>query len=417
MKRFENTKGLTIDDIEESGAYSQTLLDELKNRNFQKLLELPIEVRADIDFMEPLLYAVKNTLDTFQVYEYYSPSLQNNLELASEIVESEPYLLENTPISNNKQFIVENIETNPEIVKYISVDLKKDNDFIYTLINTNNESIKKEIARNCEIEQILIDNPDLCKDKGFMGAAIDNAVELFKYASDELKNDEEFLKVKSSENEDVIDYVVDNVNDFGTDGIKGVRTSSRNFTIEDCMVIIDEMSENSDDKRYAKIKERIKEKGLEDVHTVRIITAMVAQSDKVSPQLVRKVLNYSMLTMEKIKRELIEKGDESININNMQELITPLILNKLKEKLQLNGINIDADLQQKLDDYKKFYDEFHAKFTEKKLNRNKQKLSLADVNEATKNVKISDVNAQIQEMNEEVRNENKEIDGEAKEEK
>lgn len=74
----------------------------------------------------------------------------------------------------------------------------------------------------------------------------------------------------------MIDDVVDNIQKFGLDGIKGVRESSRDFTIEDCITLIDEMAENSEDERYAKVKAKIQERGLDDVHTVRWVTAMAA---------------------------------------------------------------------------------------------------------------------------------------------
>ena len=243
-----------------------------------------------------------------------------------------------------------------------------------------------------------------------MSTAIDKDVKLLEYASAELRNDKEFLKEKSSQNEKVIDYVVDNIQKFGLEGIKGVRESSRDFTIEDCIALIDEMAENSQDERYEKVKAKIQERGLDDVHTVRWVTAMAAQRDDINPELVKKVLNYSMLTMEKTKQDLTETGEMQINLDNMQELITPLILNRLKEKLQLQGINIEEELQQKLDNYQEFYDKYHAQFKEQKKQANKAKIDLTDINQTTENVKISDIQLETQEIKEAVANENKDID-------
>ena len=94
----------------------------------------------------------------------------------------------------------------------------------------------------------------------------------------------------------------------------------------------------------------------------------------------------------------------------MQELITPLILNRLKEKLQLQGINIEEELQQKLDNYQEFYDKYHAQFKEQKKQANKAKIDLTDINQTTENVKISDIQFETQEIKEAVANENKDID-------
>jgi len=410
MKNFSNNRNLTIKDLEESGIYEQYLLQDLKKGDFRSLSDLPIETRADIEYMEPILFAVKNELNTFRVYKYYAENLQDNVKLASEIVATEPNLIEGTPISRNKQFVIDNIEVNPQIIKYMSPSLKSDTNLIQELSNINNTEIRQEIAKNCEIALAIASNPELSNDKEFMSTAIDKDVKLLEYASDELRNDKEFLKEKSSQNEKVIDYVVDNIQKFGLEGIKGVRESSRDFTIEDCITLIDEMAENSEDERYAKVKAKIQERGIEDVHTVRWVTAMAAQRDDINPELVKKLLNYSMLTMEKTKQDLTETGEMQINLDNMQELITPLILNRLKEKLQLQGINIEDELQQKLDNYQEFYDKYHAQFKEQKKQANKAKIDLTDINQTTENVKISDVQFETQEIKEAVANENKDID-------
>lgn len=366
MKKFSNNRIITIKDLEESGMYEQSLLKALTIGDFRELSALPIEKRADRDYMEPILFAVKNELNTFEVYKYYAENLQDNVELASEIVLTEPNLIDGTPISRNKQFIVENIEVSPELIRYMSPALKSDPNLIQKLSNIDNPEVKEEIAKNCEIALVIANNPKLSNDKDFMSSAMDKDVKFLEYASDDLKNDKEFLKEKSSQNEKVIDYVVDNIQEFGPEGIKGVRESSRNFTLEDCINLIDEMAQNSEDERYAKVKNKIQERGIDDIHTVRWVTAMAAQRDDINPESVKKILNYSMLTMEKTKQGLTGKEEKQINPNDVQELITPLILNRLKEKLQLQGINIEEGLQQKLDNYQEFYDKYYTEFKEQK---------------------------------------------------
>ena len=162
------------------------------------------------------------------------------------------------------------------------------------------------------------------------------------------------------------------------------------------------MAENSDDERYKKVKQKVMERGIEDVHTVRWVTAMVAQDDNISPESVNKILNYSMLTMEKTRKSLTKSGEMEINQDNMQELITPLILNRLKGKLQAQNIDIDKNLQKKLDEYTKFYDEYHEKFKEQKMKNRKEKLTPKDVEQATEDVRSGEINSEIQEIKEKV---------------
>lgn len=220
MKKFSNNRTLTIKDLEENGIYGQALLQDLKKGDFRRLFDLPIETRANIDYMEPLLFAVKNDLNTFKVYEYYAENLQDNVKLAAEIVLTEPDLIADTPISRNKQFIIENIEANPQIIKHMSSTLKSDTSLIQELSNINNPQVKQEIAQNCEIELVMEVKPELSNDRDFMSTAIDKDVKLLECANDELKNDKEFLKEKSSQNEKVVDYVADNIQEFGLERYK-----------------------------------------------------------------------------------------------------------------------------------------------------------------------------------------------------
>ena len=402
MKSFSNNRTVKIKDIIESGMYDPELINALTSDRFNYLADLPVELRGNIDYMEPLLYAVRNELGTYKVYQYYTESLQDNEKLASEIIVEEPDLIAGTPVSKNEEFILNNVKTNPKILQYMSPELKSSGEMLEKLNSIDSREVTKEIARSCDIKVAIECNASLSDDKDFMAVAIERDLQSLEYASDNLKNDYEFLKTQSSKQEKVIDYVVDNMNDFGLEGIKGVRESSKDFTVDDCLGIINEMAENSDDERYKKVKQKVMERGIEDVHTVRWVTAMVAQDDNISPESVNKILNYSMLTMEKTRKSLTKSGEMEINQGNMQELITPLILNRLKGKLQAQNIDIDKNLQKKLDEYTKFYDEYHEKFKEQKMKNRKEKLTPKDVEQATEDVRSGEINSEIQEIKEKV---------------
>ena len=402
MKSFSNNRTVKIKDIIESGMYDPELINALTSGRFNYLADLPVELRGNIDYMEPLLYAVRNELGTYNVYQYYTESLQDNEKLASEIIVEEPDLIAGTPVSKNEEFILNNVKTNPKILQYMSPELKSSGEMLEKLNSIDSREVTKEIARSCDIKVAIECNASLSDDKDFMAVAIERDLQSLEYASDNLKNDYEFLKTQSSKQEKVIDYVVDNMNDFGLEGIKGVRESSKDFTVDDCLGIINEMAENSDDERYKKVKQKVMERGIEDVHTVRWVTAMVAQDDNISPESVNKILNYSMLTMEKTRKSLTKSGEMEINQDNMQELITPLILNRLKGKLQAQNIDIDKNLQKKLDEYTKFYDEYHEKFKEQKMKNRKEKLTPKDVEQATEDVRSGEINSEIQEIKEKV---------------
>ena len=376
-----NNRNVTIQNLEDSGEYDANLLDALRKKNFTELFNIPVEKRADIHYMQPLLYAVKNepALNTFIVYKHYDETLQDNTMLASEIIVDEPELIEGTPVSKNKVFIIENANFRPEIIKYMDPNLKSDSQFLQSLIEEATPEVKGEIFENCEVNALIEANPELSNDKEFMNKAIDKDVKNLEFASEQLRNDKDFLKEKSSQNEEVVSYVVDNIQKFGLEGIKGVKESSRGFTIEDSMTSVDEMSQNSEDKRYEKVKAKVQEKGADDTRAVRWLTAMAAQRDDVTPETFKKALNYSMLTMEKIKQDVSETGEMKINTENMQELITPLILNRIKGKVEAQGIVIGSDLQKKLDEYQEFYDKYKAQFVEYKKQKQVVKAGIGNM--------------------------------------
>ena len=415
MEKIQNSRSATMSDIEQCDLYEKHLVEKIKNGEYQEILNLPIKLRSDKDYMEPLLFAVKNDYNTFIVYKYYGEALQNNSRLAAEILISEPNLIENTAISRNKQFIIDNVAVNPRIIEYMSPNLKADNELIQELINIDNPEINKEIIKISDVKTLIQINPQLCNNKDFMSNAIDKDMTFIEYVSKELKNDKEFIKEKTAQNEMLIDYVVVNVEEFGLEGIKGARESSKDFTIKDCMDIIDELAGSSQDERYEKVRQKIQEKGIEDPHTMRWITAMVAQSDNVSPELVKKVLNYSILTMEKSKQEVELNGEKEINIDNMQSLITPLILDRLMSKIPEN--EIDDELRQKIEDYKAFYEKYHEQFKESKKKDSEDKIKIGDVKERIKDSRISDIKSSTKETIDAVENESKtiEIQGELQE--
>lgn len=70
-------------------------------------------------------------------------------------------------------------------------------------------------------------------------------------------------------------------------------------------------------------------------------------------------------------------------------------------------INIEDEIQQKLDNYQEFYDKYYTQFKEQKKEANKAKIDLTDINQTTENVKISDIQLEIQGIKEAVANENK----------
>ena len=237
MERFEYDKStVTLNELIAKQLYSKELLEALKGGKYQELYTLSASDRANRDYMEPLLYAVKNENGTYAVYTYYAENLQNDTRLAAEIIQTEPQLIEGTPISQNKEFVMAHISSNPNIIGYISPTLKSDVDIIHEVYQIGDASAIEALAQESakvEIIQTILANPELSNDKEFMTSAIEKSGDAIALASAELKNNYEFLREAYKGNIEAVDYTAEHTEEFGIKGLLAakeviIETSSDN---------------------------------------------------------------------------------------------------------------------------------------------------------------------------------------------
>ena len=248
MKTFSNNRVLRFKDLE--GFYDKNLLEALKLGNFKELANLSIEDKSNLDFIEPLLYAVRNEFNTYAVYPYLAESLQNNISLATEVIASEPELIQGTAISSNSQFILEHADSYPEIVQYMSNSLKSNPSVIKDLVSLNNKEVINNIANDSNILTSIISNePSLNNNKEFMSAIISKNGNALELVSPELKDDYNFLKDIYASSSSALEYTANHVNEFGEKGLTAAKE-----------VIIDNSSNdaiNGFEKQISKVREQI----------------------------------------------------------------------------------------------------------------------------------------------------------------
>lgn len=332
-------------DEEGNRIYSDELLQEIYNRNFKNVDKMLEDYqRKDRDFMEPLLYAVKHTYGTYIIYNSYSVGLQNDEKIAMEIIKDEPELIKGTPMSRNSEFILKAAQTNPRVVTYMDKDLSKDIIFKEALKETLNIGINIQVMKEVIIQD----------------------ASLLQYIPEDLKNNYEFIRETSKENYQVVEHIIDNRDEFGLEAIRGAKDTTRELTVEKSMTIVNNMAETSTDKRYGMVANKVKERGEDNIYTVRWTTAMAAQSDKVTPEYFKKVLDDSILAMIGIQKDLTADGKEKVSIDRIQTMVTPTILNRLKDKAVLHGLEVDADLESKLEEYTEFFNDYRARLQEEK---------------------------------------------------
>ena len=267
MNYFENSREATLGGlstiVNEDGkrVYSDRLLQSLSTGDFNCLNEVSLEDRNNRFFMEPLLFAVRNSeYGTYEIYKYYGEQLQKeNLTIVTEIIVEEPDVIQDTSISDNAAIMIYLAQINPEVVMYMSEDLKNDGEFIEALCKTGDKDIIRYAASECNISEVLQDNPELANNPIFMGAAIKEDVTALAHVSEELKNNYDFIKEVAMENREVTDYVAEHTEEFGKDALKGARAAVETHFIKDATKDVKEAKQ-----KLVEEKQKLEEQGKDE---------------------------------------------------------------------------------------------------------------------------------------------------------
>ena len=363
-------KTVTIEDLIASEEYDYQLLEALTQGDIWILDDLTDGQKNDRHFMLPILYSVKNDLDTYEVYRYCGEDIQSDEELTLEVIKEEPHWIEGTPLSRNPRFIKDNLAMQPELIQYVSPEVKVEvieNNISAERVSVMNYGINNTFSQEIlEIVNTLRDTPELTKDSAYMENAIIMEASLLNFASQELKNNSEFMLKVATNNPKVIEHVVKDVTNFSLESVSVVRKVSKDFTTDEGLAIIEEKAQTSEDIRYKKVQEKVDDIGKEHPLTIKFLTAMLAQNDTLDPAKVKDILNYSILTMEKLKKEREKTGQLEVTRDNLSQLITPLILKKLMKKIENQGVELDSDLTARIEEYIAFYNEYKAEYDKTK---------------------------------------------------
>lgn len=359
--------GVTLDSLRDDPKYSNDLIDGLKSGDLSVLGSIGEKIN-NLEFMQSLIYAYKNDKDNYDLFLEAGPAVQR--AMAVEVFSDNPELILETDFVDDKEFIKANLRMCPEIIPFIAEDVRSDPHVVEIIEDIKVTTLEGHAIADPEKSTFFTERiesePSLRQDAEFMTEAIQNDPTFLELAAQELKENFDFMREQSRGNEAVIDIVVSKADEFNFDAIQAVRESSRELTINDCMDLIDQYIEKHRDDRYQKVKDKILERGMEDPRTMKWITAMVAQMDDVSPDLMKKVVDYSMLTMEKTRRDLDQDGKMVMNMDVAQAMITPLMLRRLMSRAEEKGVTLDESMHQAVDSYVEFYDEFRPQFVEYK---------------------------------------------------
>ena len=374
MKYFANNRDVNFKMLQESGIYPQRLLQELRSGNYYNLREtLDLSLRENENFMEPLLYAVKNERGTFEIFKYYGENLQqSDLGLTIEVVVEEPHLIEDTAVSKNKQFIKELAEVNPEVIEYMSDDLKSDPEFIKELVELNDKEITAYVARECEIEQVIKDNPELANNSDFMMEAIKKDASAIEFASEELKNDYDFIKQSCKDNREVITHIAEHTQNFGKEALTATKEVLKDDTtcraVEDMKQELEKVKEqkalmeakegfdeNSDEYKNLARREKACERHLVLFDKIRSGEYNPERAARLGLKLLENVpeeYKKDMMQYLKLDEALLEKKKEDkdvkVNPQDIEKVSSDAKLSEIQEETQAirDEITLEKDKEQ-----------------------------------------------------------------------
>ena len=359
-------KTYKINDLEELGIYSKDLIESLRRNQYNDLrYHFSLIELNDWDIMVPILYAVRNEYNTYMIYKYCGENIQKDHELARDVIINEVKLIEGTILTSDKEFIKKSIDINPEIISYISNDLKNDSEFLKECIL--NENVGKE-----QIENLIQENPDLAKDKNFMVEAIKKDASMVLLCDKEIKSDYKSMENLCRENDEVISYVASNTNEFGKEGLQASKDvlvdksseSAINGFIEELSSVDKQIEQAEEDgksedelkslvqrskqlQRHAKLFERIKSGEIDAVRAAKLIDKICQNIEPEYRQEIEQLITLDNAIIERDREEKSKKMLES-GIEATEETVKMEQRDKEVAKIKeiQNGIDIKKEYEE-----------------------------------------------------------------------
>jgi len=219
-----NLEGIAeLKDAEGKRIYSDVLIENMKIKKIKYLKNLDITLKKDPFFMTQLLFAVKNSIGTYEVYQHFGVSLQKDTEIASVIVDEQPEVIEGTEVSFDGAMMLKLAQINPKSILYMAEGLKNNGKFIQELCEIEGTAQYAVQICNDNIFEVIQENPNLLLNPEFMVESVKEDPMLMAVVSEEFKNNYKFIKEASMKNREVIDYIADHTEEFGKEGLKAAK--------------------------------------------------------------------------------------------------------------------------------------------------------------------------------------------------
>lgn len=276
-------------------------------------------------------------------------------------------------VKSDTAFMLEAIGIDPTFIEYVGRELLFDEDFKEQVASVSDEAAKVLEEEKQRVE--MIDEAFKAGELAVVAAVIAENVGMMQFMTDEMKNDYELMSLVSKENEAAQDYITINKEDFGIEGIRATRdnveTESKDEGIEEIVA-----QRNSEDKRFAKVADKIEEVGIDDPKTMRYMVAMLAQAEVIDEKQAKRFIEYAILQMETTYRGQDEKGRIETSLDDMMRLLPKQLVDRVIAKSGV--LESMPELAEKVEEYKARVDEYSKQYRvqrREKMENKKNELS------------------------------------------
>lgn len=201
---------------------------------------------------------IKNLQDSTSLKDGLSKKQKRDIVLLRDIAIENPSRLAYDRLlsleSNNPNFILSIIPENKLAIKYMSRTLKENEEFLTEVIEKYPEVIP-DVLKCCNVsitpngqvvlaeEKINLENEmyqqlkssgvvssnysNYTNNEKIMTSMIERDAAMILFASEELKDNKDFIKVEAMKSDDTLNVIADNCDKFGTQGLIGAKEANR----------------------------------------------------------------------------------------------------------------------------------------------------------------------------------------------
>lgn len=341
-------------ELKESGVYSKELIESLERENFECLEMADVkDLCKNKEFIEPILYACINSrkAEMYQIYAHLEEGVQFQLlpdyNLSCNILQNAPEVIKDTPLAEDEKTILANVNSKPEIVRYISNDLMDNPSFVSELAQKD-PAVVQEMVENHPVDKLIAANPSLAKNPAFMAEAISKDINAIKFADKEMLNNYDVFKEAAMNNKEVIKYALQNSDEIGLEALNGIKDGATESLKEDVLnSFTEEEREDKDIKRKIAF---YNDENRNPKLTARALSHRFEEKEHVTEADIEKLFNLAEMERIALQRK-IENPEYVVVKEDMDELIN---YRALKGALDKSPLKDDERWLNKVKEQKKF---------------------------------------------------------------